>query len=65
MLNALTKLMALYKSTLASKRLARRQLIQAQLAETEALIPQIDDLQSEVEREQAELQTYLATVSKD
>ena len=65
MLNALTKLMAIYKSTLASRRLARRTLIQAQLSEAEALIPQIDDLQSEVEREQAELQTYLATVGKD
>lgn len=65
MLNLLTKLMAIYKTSLTSKRLARRQLIQSQLAEAEALEPQVQDLLSAVEQEQAELQTYLGIVTAD
>ena len=65
MLKTLTKLMALYKSTIANRRLERRQLIQNQLNEANSLVPQIDSLLSDIEREQAELTTYLDTVSKD
>ena len=65
MLKTLTKLMALYKSTIANRRLERRQLIQNQLDEANSLVPQIDSLLSDIEREQAELTTYLDVVSKD
>jgi hypothetical protein len=65
MLNLLTKLMALYADTLAKKRTARAQQILSDLVEAQELIAKVDSLQAAVEQEEADLVTYLDTVSAD
>jgi hypothetical protein len=57
--------MALYADTLAKKRTARAQQILSDLVEAQELIAKVDSLQAAVEQEEADLVTYLDTVSAD
>lgn len=65
MLKALQNLMAMYLVGLSNKRIARRKAIQAALDEATVLSAQVNDLQAAVEQEQAELQTYLTSVTAE